>query len=327
MMNGLSVVIPNYNGIELFQQTLPTVYEALEQYGGPCEIIAVDDASSDGSVAFLQTHYPQVRIIRNEKNSGFAVTANKGIKASRFDLILLLNSDIKLMPDYFHHQLKYFNRPETFGVMGRIIGWNDDILQDAAKYPSFHGYKIKTAGNYILQNENEMRNGVYTMYLSGANALLSKKNFEACGNFNELFSPFYVEDYELSIRAWRLGYKCYYDHYAVCRHKTSSSINRKNTKKNISAIYNRNKFFLHGIHLGRFERYVYYLQLIPETLVRMLTGRFSYLQSIKLFFSDYEKVRQSRKQLLKQSGGKIFTVKQVSDFIKDSVKDKKIIRF
>ena len=41
------------------------------------------------------------------------------------------------------------------------------------------------------------------------------------GGFNELYAPFYVEDYDLSLRAWRLGYKCYYEHFALCRHQVS----------------------------------------------------------------------------------------------------------
>lgn len=327
MEQGLSVVIPNYNGKHLFPDTLPTVYAALKTLHFPYEIIIVDDRSTDDSVQYLQHHYPDVKVLINEKNSGFSVTANKGIAGSLYPLILLLNSDVKLTPDYFNPQLKYFDKEDTFGVMGRIIGWDDDIIQDGAKYPYFHGIKIKTSGNYLL-DEAEMKDGLFSMYLSGANALINKKALRHCGGLNELFSPFYIEDYELSLRAWRLGYKCYYEHAAVCRHQTSATIRSKNKKTNIDIIYNRNKLFLHAIHLNTAERYLYYLLLLPEVVVRMVTGRWSYLQSLKLFVEKYSAVRRSRRDIKMLAGSrKLYSVKEIADIIIRSINEKKIRRF
>src|SRR5687767_8994527 len=125
MVQGISVVIPNYNGIHLFPETIPTVKEALVASAKPHEIIVVDDCSTDGSITFLSTTYPDIRIIKNEINSGFSVTANKGIYAALHDKVLLLNSDVKLTPGYFQNQFRYFDDPKTFGVSGRIIGWDD----------------------------------------------------------------------------------------------------------------------------------------------------------------------------------------------------------
>ena len=62
-----------------------------------------------------------------------------------------------------------------------------------------------------------MKEGLYTMYLSGANAFMDKEKFMLIGKLDEIFSPFYVEDFELSLRAWRLGFTCYYDYESVCR--------------------------------------------------------------------------------------------------------------
>lgn len=328
MQKGISVVIPNYNGQQLFPETLPAVFAALKKTTLPCEIIVADDCSTDNSVTYLQTYFPEIKIISTEKNSGFSVTSNKGIRASQFDWVLLLNNDVKPEPDYFLPQLKYFEKDDTFGVMGKIVGWNNDTIQDGAKYPSFHGVKIKTAGNYLLENEDEMKNGLYSMYLSGANALISKRIFLEIGGFDEIFSPFYVEDYELSLRAWRLGYKCYYEHNAVCRHKTSVSIRSKSSKYEIEKIYNRNKMYLHGIHLPAPKRYVYYVQLFFEMVSRIITGRFAFLQSIFLFVKNYQQVRNSRKRFYQRGTNKrLLSVKNVADNILSSLENKRIVRF
>jgi GT2 family glycosyltransferase len=328
MKKGLSIVIPNYNGVQLFTHTLPTVFKALEQVSLPWEVLIADDCSTDSSLTYLQKEYPQIKVIQNATNSGFSVTANNGIGAAAYSYVLLLNSDVKLEPDYFLNLFSYFEDPTTFGVVGRIVGWEDAIIQDGAKFPSFHGVKIKTSGNYLLEDEADMQFGLFSMYLSGACALLDKEKFQKCGGFNELFSPFYVEDYELSLRAWRLGWKCYYDHRAVCRHKVSTSIKSKTKKKYVETIYNRNKMFLHAIHLSPQKRLVWFLQLGAETLARFFTLRWSYLRSLYLFISNYKKVRECRVKLQRLNGNvSLLSIDQVSAFILNSIQGKKIRRF
>ncbi|MCW3074114.1 MAG: hypothetical protein JWP69_1183 [Flaviaesturariibacter sp.] len=327
-MQGISVVIPNYNGVSLFPHTLPTVYAALQSLQLPWEIIIVDDASTDGSVAFLQSHHSQVQIITNKTNSGFSASVNRGVQAAQYALVLLLNSDVKLTDEYIYRLLPYFAKPHTFGVMGRIIGWDDELIQDGAKYPYFHGVKLKTSGNYILEEEAAMKDGLYSMYLSGANALVRRQAYLSLGGLNELFSPFYVEDYELSLRAWRFGYACYYEHQALCRHKTSTTIRSSNRKQEIETIYNRNKMYLHAIHLTTGKRYAYFVQLMLEALARFFTGRWSYFRSLLLFINSYGKVRKARAKLLKHAeNGNFLSVQQVVDLILNSIKNKRIIRF
>lgn len=327
-LEGISVVIPNYNGVILLPQILPTVFIALKNSGLPFEIIVVDDYSVDGTVELLKEKFPQVKILQNEINSGFSITSNKGIKAAAYDWVLLLNSDVKLEPDYFRHLLKYTERSDVFGVMGRIIGWNDETIQDGAKYPFFHGAKIKTSGNYLLKNKEEMSNGVYSMYISGANAFMNKKYFLELGGLNELFSPFYVEDFELSLRAWRLGYTCYYDYNAVCCHKTSTTIVTGNKKKYIKMIYNRNKMYLHAIHLEKGKKMIWFLQLLAESIGQLLTFKTSYIKALVLFLKNYKKVKACRNDLQRRAGGKnLLTVSEVVDKINLSLKEKEVTRF
>ncbi|RYY87708.1 MAG: glycosyltransferase family 2 protein [Chitinophagaceae bacterium] len=327
-MQGLTVVIPNYNGMALLPATLPTVFEALRSLPFPTEVIISDDASTDGSPDWVTQHFPQVRIERAPANAGFSVTANRGVAAAQHELVLLLNSDVKLTTGYFEPQLRFFDRPDTFGTMGRIVGWDDDIVQEGAKYPYFHGVKIKTSGNYLLEEEAEMRDGLLSIYLSGANMLFRKSMYRDIGGLNEMFSPFYVEDYELSLRAWRSGYQCYYVHDSVCRHRTSSTIRTPERKREIAIVYNRNKMLLHALHLPRGWRYLYFLQLIPETLFRLIGGQWPFVQALSQLFDRYDEVRAARAKFLQNArSGRPVSVRAVADRILQSLKHKKVIRF
>jgi GT2 family glycosyltransferase len=170
---------------------------------------------------------------------------------------------------------------------------------------------------------------LYTMYLSGAETLVSKEKLQMLGGFDEIFAPYYIEDYELSLRAWRLGWKCYYDHRAVCRHKTSSSIRSKARKQHIQTIYYRNKMFLHAIHLNSFQMLIYYPQIFFECLVRLVSFRFHYVNSIWLFFKGRMKCKDSKARFEKvaKKVGTNLTLAQVAKKIGDSLNRTIVWRF
>ncbi|MEJ0034095.1 MAG: glycosyltransferase [Bacteroidota bacterium] len=325
---GISVVIPNYNGVGLFPQTLPPLFAALKRCLLPYEVIIVDDCSTDDSVALLTRDYPEIRVFVNPVNRGFSPTINRGMREAMYDLVFLLNSDVKLEPDYFVHLIPYFERADTFGVMGQIVNWEDDRIQDGAKLPTFQGAKIKTFKNF-LPSETPVQPGLLTMYLSGAEALVSREKLMMLGGFDEIFAPYYIEDYELSLRAWRLGWKCYYDHRSMCRHRTSSSIKSKARKQHIQTIYYRNKMFLHAIHLNSFQMMIYYPQIFFECLVRVVSFRFHYVNSIKLFLKGRKKCKESKKRFeqLADKVGTNLTLAQVAKKIGDSLNRTIIWRF
>lgn len=323
--DGISVVIPNYNGVELFRKTLTPLLSALNNTKLPWEVIVVDDCSTDNSVFFLKEHFPWISILINEQNQGFSKTINRGIRAAKYELVFLLNSDIILTTDYFNSQLKYFSHPSTFGTSGRIIGWDDNFVQDAARLPAFQLCKLKVNRHYFANDNNP----VFSLYLSGANALVNREKLLALNGFNEIFTPFYAEDLDLSVRAWRNGWYCYYEHQAICRHKTSASIKSKEKKKFINKIYYRNKLFFHAIHLSDFELVIYITQIALEAFAKCLLLRPVLLQALVLFLSEQKKWKTARKFYQTGSDKSMtgLTLRQVVKYIKESVKHRNIITF
>lgn len=292
------------------------------------EIIVVDDCSTDDSAKFLEDNFKEIRVIKNRVNKGFSSSMNKGISASNFSILFFLNSDVIVTPTYFETLLPYFEKPDTFGVMGRMTGWDDDNIQDGGKYPYFQLAKIKTSGNYIPA-EPAPNDKLYSMYLSGANALVSRQKILLLQGFDEIYSPYYVEDYDLSLRAWRLGWKCYYDHYAVCRHKVSVSIKSAASKKYVAKIYNRNKMFLHAIHLHGTSKGLWYIQLFFETVFRAITFQWYYTKALWMFSRSIKEINRSIKAFeaisFKQGTNK--SVREVINFITTSLAKKNITRF
>lgn len=295
---GISVVIPNYNGKNLLAKNLPFVFAALKTFGGRYEVIIPDDASTDDSADFILQQYPEIILIRSEKNGGFSVNINKGIAAAGLELVLLLNSDIKLSENYFAAQLKYFSSPDTFGVMGLILDEATDKMVEACKYPRRSLFKINHIKNLDIIGDGEP---VYTYYLSGANALVNRQKLLELGGFNELFAPFYHEDLDLSLRAWENGWKCYYEHNAVCWHAVSSTIKAHSSKNTIKIISTRNKLLLHYFHLQGIRLYLWYIVTFLSLLVRWISGKLYYYRAYNLFIKKMSSMRKAKQHFIKNA--------------------------
>jgi GT2 family glycosyltransferase len=297
--HSVSIIIPNYNGKKLLEAYLPYTLAAAEHSKADYEIILVDDASKDDSVNFVRTTYPQIRVHQNPTNAGFSTTCNKGIQLASKSLILLLNSDIKLSENYFDSQWKYFEQDDTFGVMGKIIDRNPKV-KDGPKLLKNLGLKFHF--HHIYRN-TDSDSWLPTSFLSGANALVSAKKVKQIGGFNELFAPFYYEDTELSLRAWRMGWKCYYDYQASCEHLGSSTINANHLKKNIKIIFYRNRYLVHALHLSKgqyfwFKWQILFTELIPKTLI----GRFWIWKSFFALRKLNDKINQQQLANKQQEG-------------------------
>lgn len=325
MNRSISVVIPNYNGKELLKRNIPSVYNALLTSGiTDFEVIISDDASKDDSVTFIKTTYPNIILVENKTNKGFSGNTNSGIFRATKDLVLILNSDIYLTDGYFMNLLHYFDMPDTFGVMGRINAIDSDIIQDGAKFPGFRFSKIVTYKNYISQSHSKL----YSFFLSGANALVDRKKLFEIGGFDELFNPYNSEDVNLGLKAWRLGYPCYYEHSAICKHPNSSTIKKEPNKK-VKIISKRNKMYLHFIHLNDYQLFYYFVILIGKTMFRAIALDFSYLESVRLFVSSIDKCKKEKADFsaLQKQKGLNTSVRDVMNFIHKEIGEMKIEKF
>jgi GT2 family glycosyltransferase len=326
-MEGISIILPNYNGKHLFEKYFSENLKVFKSLTIPYEIIVVDDASTDDSIKYLKENFSEtLHLIEKAENSGFSKTCNIGIAQAKYDKTLLLNTDVLLSKDYFKSIFRYFEKSDTFGVMGRIIGMQDDVIQDAARLPILSGLKIKPSNFFYVNDINFL---TPTLYLSGAIALVNTEKLKKIDGFNEIFSPFYGEDFELSLRAWRMGWKCYYHHEAISRHEISGSTKSYQKKYWIKTIYFRNKYFAHFLHLNGFDLVLWHLQIIfSDVLPSLLTFK---LYKAKAYFKVWKnKVSLNLKKkefedLLRENYSQD-SLNQVFKKIKNMLKDQEIIK-
>lgn len=219
-MMKISIVIVNYNVEHFLEQCLHSVYAALQNIEG--EVWVVDNNSVDGSLAMLERKFPQVKLIANKENVGFARANNQAIRQSSGEYILLLNPDTIVEPDTFSKCLDFMDStPDAGGLGVRMLDGNGKFLPESKRglpTPAVAFYKIfglsklfpksKKFGSYHLTYLDEYETNAVDV-LAGAYMLLRKSTLDEVGLLDEDYFM-YGEDIDLSYRITLGGYKNYY---------------------------------------------------------------------------------------------------------------------
>lgn len=264
-MKSLSVVIPNYNGTDLLRQYLPPLKSALAQVDAPFEIIIVDDASSDDSVSFIRQYHPDVVLICHQYNRGFAETMNDGIFRAQYDIVFSLNSDVKVEENIFPQLLQRFDDPALFSVTPNIIDPRDGRNQ--ATYRLIPGYCWFIDRCPQTLTEAELQSEYPVFFASGGASCYDRKKLVELGGFATIYSPFYVEDVDLSYQAWKRGWKCLLEPRVKVWHYSSSTIRKHSRYRRMRFITGRNKHIFLWINItDRWLIVRYFLMLIPSLL-------------------------------------------------------------
>lgn len=291
MTKSISVIIPNFNGKELLEENLPYVLRSLEEVP-KSEIIIIDDASTDDSKEFLKESYPEIIIIKNAKNLGFGSSINAGLKKAKHELVLLLNSDIRPDNKYILASLDYFEDPETFGVMGIIKDEVTGEILEGIKWPwlSISGIKYK---DLRMPEIEKLDKKIYTLYICGGNAIVNREKMLELQGFLDIYHPFYLEDVDLSIRAWLSGWKLYFNPDTYCFHKHSATINKYFSKDFINLISKRNRLILSWIYLPGFYKFLFRM----ATYVKSLYYKFLYEIGLSKIYPGYREFLRMRGKL------------------------------
>lgn len=246
----ITVVIPNFNGGHLLARNLPSVIAAVEHYANDSEIIVVDDGSKDDSLAILRQSFPQIKVVQHQTNKGFSEAIYSGVTASRHELLFLLNSDVELNNDCLAPLVQYFDDNDSvFSVSPCIFSETGAIDRHSWNVRKFQWGSLK-AIPWTLENARKQRASkkLKTLYSSGGSMLVSKPRFLALGGFHPLYKPFYSEDVDLGLRAWRRGWSSYFEPNSTVIHQKQGSI-KENVKRNhIKRIRRRNSYLLEWVH-------------------------------------------------------------------------------
>lgn len=219
----VAVVIPNWNGEEMISKTIDSLLVQSYKH----QIIVVDNGSIDDSVAVIEENFPEVIILKNSRNLGYAGGVNTGIRFALnegFEAVALFNNDAVADKQWLNNLVGSLNANPTVGIVA------SKLLDLERQYIDSTGESYTTWGIPYPRGRNEEAgkqydNSLWVFGASGGASLYRAKMLKQIGLFDEDFFAYY-EDVDLSFRAQLSGWKVRYEPKAEAYHATSSTGSR-----------------------------------------------------------------------------------------------------
>lgn len=217
----LSIVIVNWNAGDQLCACIASIAQASSGLSRSCEVIVVDNASTDDSMRGIDQCGVSVRLIANTINRGFAAACNQGAREAHGDYLLFLNPDTRLFADSLTRPLEFLEHPgnAAIGICGiRLVDESGNTSTCAARFPSLRvlaGVILGLATPFPrmfpphLMTPRELNESRVVDQVIGAFFLIRRDVFDRCDGFDERFFV-YFEEVDLSLRAKHLGYASYF---------------------------------------------------------------------------------------------------------------------
>ncbi len=293
----LSIIIPNYNGRKYLQKNLHTVLSEKRNIRDS-EVLIIDDNSSDDSVEYLRKNFiDELKILSTGKNLGFTGACNLGISHATGEFIMLLNNDVKITEPILEKMLNLFDN-EIFAVVPSIkipgkkgaeegftvINFeNGDLRIDM---PNMDGLKYKT------------KKPISVPHAVAACAIYKRDKLLELDKFDDLFSPYFWEDVDLSFKAIRRSWKILYDPTISVDHQKSKTVKKYYKFKRRFITNLRNRLLCTWLHLdspGLFNKHYLFLLYLFENA--RLNKDHNVITGLNLALKMLPVIKEKRQQL------------------------------
>jgi len=218
----LSIIIVNFNTRQLLFNCLKSIFTETKNIS--YEVIIVDNGSTDDSLSFVKKHFPQVKIITNKKNLGFAKASNQGVTIAKGKYLLFLNSDTLILNKAIEKSLKFIIKNPQINILGcRLLNKDRSIQPSIGFFPQLKQLFLMMFFlddipfiNRLMKPYQQSRIDFYCKtqevdWVTGAFLLLSKKVINKIGGFDEDFFM-YNEEVDFCYRAKKEGFKVWFYH-------------------------------------------------------------------------------------------------------------------
>ena len=289
----LSVIIVNWNTKKLLEDCLRSFFKFTKDV--TFEVIVVDNGSKDGSQAIVKKKFPQVKLIPNKDNLGFAKANNQGIKIAKGKYVLLLNSDTYLIENSFKKLVEKADELDDLGALGPLLLNEDRSIQQSVGFfpdlPQIFWWMTfidDLPGGTVLKSYHVDHDSFYKSehevdWVTGASFLIPKKVTDKVGLLDEKIFM-YGEDFEWCFRIKKAGFKVYFSPVAKVVHIGGGSVNKVRTNAFVGEF--RGLEYFYKKYKGRTSLQILRFLLKMGTLLRI--AAFAIFGRIKLAKSYVE---------------------------------------
>ncbi len=295
----LGVIILNWNGRKLLEQFLPTAVRFTQ--GSDVELVVADNGSTDDSVEWIRSCFPNVRVLELKENLGFAGGYNKAINETDYEYVILLNSDVEVTDGWWQPLLAFMKRhPEVGACQPKIRSYHKrDYFEyagaaggylDRLGYPYCRGRILEKVERDEGQYDGDP---VEITWASGAALMVRVSAYREAGGLDERFFA-HQEEIDLCCRMIALGYKVMALSDSVVYHVGGASLNQGNPKKTYLNFRN-NLLLLHkNLPAGKGRR-VLFVRRLADTLawgMYVVTGDWKNAGAVWRAHRDFRSMRK-----------------------------------
>jgi GT2 family glycosyltransferase len=251
----VAIVLLNWNGKKFLEKFLPSL--KLSTYPN-VQIIVADNGSTDDSIKFLEKHYPEIRILANPVNEGFAQGYNTALKQVKAEYYILLNSDVEVTPGWIEPVIELFEKkPEIAACQPKIIAWSDhksfEYAGGAGGWLDRYGYPFCRGRIFDhCEIDTEQYDTIEPIFwASGAAMFVRAEIFHKMGGFDPYFFA-HQEEIDLCWRMQHAGYQIYACPQSVVYHVGGGTL-PQGTPRKIFLNFRNNLIMLYK-NLGVLEK-------------------------------------------------------------------------
>lgn len=298
-MKKLGVIILNWNGIGLLRQFVPAASRFT--VSDSADLIVADNGSDDGSVEWLREAHPEVRIIPLDRNYGFAEGYNRAVKASEYEYVTLLNSDVEVTENWWQPILSFLeSNPDVGAVQPKILSFRDKSsfeyagaaggYLDALGYPYCRGRLFDA-----IEKDRGQYDGAPAdvAWASGACLTMPRDLYMKLGGLDPRFFA-HMEEIDLCCRVHGAGKRVCAISDSVVYHVGGASLNQGNPTKTYLNFRN-NLLLLHKNLPRRRGKKVLFTRRLADTLafgMFMLKGDFANARAILKAHRDFRRMKK-----------------------------------
>ncbi len=297
----LSIVIVNWNVKKCLELCLASVYQTVETSK---EVIVVDNHSTDGSVEMIKKKFPQVKLIENSENLGFAKANNQAFRICTGNNILILNPDTILLEGSITKLLEKLNESKEIAIAGPRMEMPDGIICLACRRNSFglfKAFKIIWSLDSLLEKITrtcftekykkflaQYEQSEYVDAVSGACLLIRNEVLQSVGSFDEIV-PLYLDDMDLCYRVLKEHKIAYVAESKVIHQRGASTKSRTNPHLMSLMVSYASHHFLKK-HTHWVKKNIYLLLLMVSSIIMMLA--IIVLSPILIFTNFFKTAKQ-----------------------------------